>query len=262
MATTDIQANGPPAVQPEHENNAPVSDQHANYFSTAAPDQEQQAYSEKPSKSADDSSKKPEKSDKSDEKQPAGGFDSTPIPARPAGYTVKFTIHRAVNLPMGDINSFSSDPYVIAQLNTDTPKRHREDPYLRFRTQTIQKHTNPEWEQEWIVANVPASGFVLKLHVFDEDPADKDDLLGIVHVKVPQLSQQWQGIHNQGFKIRAGKGSKRAYLLQILSTCFREDKHLHGELFVSAEVLGRTEEDGQSGRLYTLGPLRWIRHSR
>lgn len=195
-----------------------------------------------------------------DEKQPEGGYDSTPIPSRPAGYTLKFTFHRASNLPMGDVNTMSSDPYISAQLNTDTPSRHREDPFLRFRTPTVRRNTNPEWNEEWIVANVPSSGFKLKLHICDEDPADQDDMLGGVHITVPSLNENWAGIKNEAYKIKAHGGSKRAYLLQILTTCFREDKHLRGELVASVEMLGRTPEDGQHGRLYTVGPCHWIRH--
>ena len=45
--------------------------------------------------------------EKKDNDQPAGGYDSTPIPYRPGGYTVKMTFHRATNLPMADINSLS-----------------------------------------------------------------------------------------------------------------------------------------------------------
>jgi hypothetical protein len=192
--------------------------------------------------------------------QPAGGYDETPIPKRPAGYTLKFTFHNAANLPLGDVNTFASDPYVLAQLNTDVPTRHKEDPYLRYRTKTIQKDTSPVWEDDWIVANVPSSGFKLKLHIFDEDPADSDDLLGGVHITVPFIDENWEGFNKEVYTIKAHGGSWRAYTLQALTTCMRADKSLRGDLTVSIEMLGRTEEDGQNGRLYTVGPCRWIRH--
>ncbi|KXT01127.1 hypothetical protein AC578_10914 [Pseudocercospora eumusae] len=191
---------------------------------------------------------------------PSGGFDSTPIPTRPPGYTIKVTLHRAENLPIADVNGFSSDPYCLAQINTDTPKRHKEDPPLRWRTPTVRKNTEPEWNEDWIIANVPASGFKMKVRIYDEDSADKDDLLGKVHVTVPQLDENWTGIKNQGYKLIAHDGSKRAYLLQAVTTCFRQNKHFRGHLYMSIEMLGRTAEDGQSGRLYTVGPCRWIRH--
>src|SRR5436305_5002721 len=73
-------------------------------------------------------------------KQPAGGFDETlPLPA-PPGCTLKFTFHRARHLPFADIHTLSSDPYVIATLKTDLPKRHKDDPDLRFRTPTIHRN--------------------------------------------------------------------------------------------------------------------------
>jgi hypothetical protein len=199
------------------------------------------------------------KPDVSDD-QPAGGYDDTPIPKRPAGYTLKFTFHNAANLPLGDVNTFASDPFVLAQLNTDVPTRHKEDPYLRFRSKTVQKDVNPVWEEAWIVANVPSSGFKLKLHIYDEDPADSDDLLGGVHVTVPFLDESWGGLQKEVYTIKTHGGSWRAYTLQALTTCMRADKSLRGELTLSIEMLGRTEPDGQNGRLYTVGPCRWIRH--
>lgn len=196
----------------------------------------------------------------SDEKKPSGGFDSTPIPSRPAGYTIKIKVHRAENLPVADINGFSSDPYCLAQLNCDTPRRHKEDPPLRWRSATVRKSLEPEWNEEWIVANVPASGFKLKVRIYDEDPADHDDMLGKVHITVPSIHDGWQGLKEEGYKLRVHDGSRRAYLIQALTTCFRKDKSFHGHLFLSMELLGRTQEDGQHGRLYTAGPCRWMRH--
>src|SRR3984885_14653005 len=137
-----------------------------------------------------------------DKKQPAGGFDGTlPLPA-PPGYTLKFTFHRARHLPFADINTLSSDPYVIATLKTDLPKRHKEDPDLKLRTPTIHRSTEPEWNTEWIVANMPASGFFLKCRLYDEDPADHDDRLGNVHVTVDGISDNWPGIKEQTFPIK------------------------------------------------------------
>ncbi|KAK5687807.1 hypothetical protein LTR17_026744 [Elasticomyces elasticus] len=191
---------------------------------------------------------------------PAGGFDATPIPPRPAGYTLKITIHRATNLPMADLNSFSSDPYVLAQIDTDTPTRHKEDPPVRHRTQTIRQNTEPVWNDEWIVANVPASGMKLKLRVYDEDPADKDDRLGNVHVHVDRIGDDWAGLREQSYEMKARMASKRAYLIRMAAVCMRTSKHLRGNLFVSIENLGRTQQDGQNGRIYTVGPCRWVRH--
>lgn len=194
-----------------------------------------------------------------DNDQPAGGYDSTPIPYRPGGYTVKITIHRATNLPMADINSLSSDPYVVAECKAEGPMRHKEDPRLLFRTPTIRRNTDPEWNADWIVANAPKDGFKLKLRVYDEDPANKDDRLGNVHIHVPPLAG-WGGLQQQRYHIEKKSGSKRAYMVRAVATCFRVAKHMHGDIFVSMEVLEKTAEDGQNGRMYTLGPQWWTRH--
>jgi hypothetical protein len=197
--------------------------------------------------------------EKQDSDKPAGGYDSTPIPYQPSGYTLKITIHRATHLPMADINSLSSDPYVIAECKTDAPMRHKEDPPLQFRTPTIRRNTDPEWNADWIVANAPAGGFKLKLRVYDEDPANKDDRLGNVHIHVPAL-EGWGGVQQQRYHIEKKSGSKRAYVIRAVATCFRVAKHMHGDIYISMEVLEKTPEDGQNGRMYTLGPQWWTRH--
>ena len=194
---------------------------------------------------------------------PAGGFDDTPIP-RPnsgtIGYTLKFTMLQATNLAMGDAHAFSSDPYILAQLNTDLPVRHKEDPRLRFRTPTVRKNVDPEWNEEWIVANVPSTGFKLKLRVYDEDPADHDDMLGKVHVTVPSIDDNWKGFQNQRYELKLRDSSKRALLVRTVASCLQMVKHIRGELYLGIENLGRTGEDGQNGRVYTVGPCRWMRH--
>lgn len=194
-----------------------------------------------------------------DEKKPAGGFDATPLPQAPPGYTIKITFHRATNLPMADVNSLSSDPYIIAQMYTDLPTRHKEDPPLRKRTQTIRRSTDPVWNEEWILANVPASGFKLKCRIYDEDPATHDDRLGNAHIVVSQLGESWPGIDNQSFRVMKRSGSKRAYLVRIFATCIGTAKHLSGDLWVSIKMLGRTETD-HGGRVYTVGPNWFTRH--
>lgn len=197
--------------------------------------------------------------------KPPGGFESTPIPAAPpgiVGYTVRIRIHQATNLTMGDAHVFSSDPYIVAQLNTPAlPKRHREDPPLRFRSKTIHRSTEPEWNEEWIVANVPSSGFKLKLRVYDADPADHDDLLGKVHITVTRIDDDWKGFKLEPFPLKLRNASKRALLIRSAAKALRIVSELHGELSVSIKVLERTPtHDGQNGRVYTVGPCRWIRH--
>ncbi|EOA81019.1 uncharacterized protein SETTUDRAFT_124471 [Exserohilum turcica Et28A] len=204
---------------------------------------------------------RPQKTDTagSKKKGPEGGFDDTPIPRAPPGYTVKFTLHRANNLPLADINTLSADPFIIAQLTTGLPTRHKEDPPLTMRTPTIRQSTDPVWNCEWIVANVPASGFNLKCRIYDEDPADHDDRLGNVHVTVPAINENWGGIHDQTFPIKKRMISKRAYILRAIAVCFGKAHHMNGTLNVSVEVLGRTQDE-HGGRAYTVGPQFWIRH--
>lgn len=194
-----------------------------------------------------------------DKKQPPGGFDDTSLPHVPPGYTLKFTFHRARNLPLADINILSSDPYVIATLQTDLPKRHKEDPDLKLRTPTIRRNTEPEWNTEWVVANVPASGFFLKCRLYDEDPADHDDRLGNVHVTVDGISDSWPGIKEQTYEIEKRMGSKRAYLIRGCAAILSGNLQLSGEMTLSVENLGRTRDES-GGKAYTVGPCYWSRH--
>jgi hypothetical protein len=194
----------------------------------------------------------------SSDNDPPGGYDSTPVPRRPPGFTLKFTFHRASNLPVADFNSFSSDPFVHAQITSDLPKRHKQDPDVSFRTPTVRKNVNPVWDAEWIVANVPASGFHLKCRVYDEDPADHDDRLGNAHVLVDSIGEQWEGIKERSYHIKKRAGSQRAYLFRVIAASCSPRK-MDAHLFVSVECLGRTKTEN-GGRMYTVGPLRWFKH--
>ncbi|KAI4133464.1 MAG: hypothetical protein LQ338_000200 [Usnochroma carphineum] len=197
---------------------------------------------------------------KEDKPPPAGGLDETPIPDAPPGYTLKFIFHRANNLPMADINSLSSDPYLYVQLNTSLPSRHKQDPYMRFRTPTIRRSTNPVWNTEWIVANVPSTGFKLKARIYDEDPADYDDRLGNVHVHLDAIHDNWTGIKEQHYKIKKRMGSKRAYFIRGCAAMFNRNIEMSGDLVISVEVLGKTDVGNNGGRIWTVGPCAWSRH--
>ncbi|KAI9733055.1 MAG: hypothetical protein M1834_003600 [Cirrosporium novae-zelandiae] len=193
------------------------------------------------------------------EKQPAGGFDDTPIPYAPHGYTLKFTFHRATNLPFADINSLSSDPYVEAVLTSSLPKRHKQDPDLKFRTPTIRRNLHPEWNCEWVVANVPASGFRLKARLYDEDPADHDDKLGNVEVEVLSINKDWVEIKEQAYKIKKRAGSKRAYFIRGCAAIISRKVHMDGSLVLSVENLGQTDGP-EEARMWTVGPNYWSQH--
>jgi C2 domain len=204
---------------------------------------------------------RPTKQDTQQEQQkdPPGGYDATPLPHAPPGYTLKITFHRADNLPFADLKTLSSDPYMLAVLKTGLPQRHKSDPDLRIRIPTIHRNTNPVWNTEWVVANVPASGFFLKCRLFDEDPADHDDRLGNVHVRVDSIGDHWEGFREQKFKIKKRVGSKRAYLFRSCAALLSRDIEMSGDVVISVENLGRTQDE-EGGRAYTIGPLAWSRH--
>jgi hypothetical protein len=194
-----------------------------------------------------------------DKKDPPGGYDATPIPSAHDGYTVKFTFIRAENLPMSDLNTRSSDPYINATLTAPgLSKRHKEDPEMILRTKTIHKSTNPEWNQEWIVAGIPSSGFRIKCRLYDEDASDYDDRLGNVTIWVHSIGESWPGIKEQSYDIKKRMGSKRAYLIRGCATLFDSNVHMGGRLIFSAELLGKS--DPPHGRMYTLGPIAWTKH--
>lgn len=182
-----------------------------------------------------------------------------PIPRAPPGYTLRFTFHRGDNLPFADFGSFSSDPYVKAQLIVNLPQRHKQDPALVYRTPTVRKNTNPVWDRQWIVANVPSSGFELKCMLFDEDAADHDDQLGNAYVKVDSIRDGWQGIHEEKFKVKKRMGSKRVYIFGNLAAMASRRLDPSSYLVVSVECLGKTPGD-QGGQMYTLGPNYWLKH--
>ncbi|KAI1112007.1 hypothetical protein F5Y14DRAFT_442879 [Nemania sp. NC0429] len=191
---------------------------------------------------------------------PPGGFDSTPIPSAPPGYTVKFTFHRAENLPTADIGTGAADPFLTATLSTSLPKRHKEDPDLFFRTRTIRRSLEPRWEEEWIVANVPSSGFRLKCRLYDEDWPDKDDRLGNVTIHVNSVNESWEGFALPGkvFEVKKRMGSKRAYALKAAASAFHKSVSMTPKLYISAVVLGKS--DPPHGQLYTVGPTYYFKH--
>ena len=201
------------------------------------------------------------KDDGQQEKEgPAGGFDSTPLPNRGAmGYTLKITFHRAENLPFSDINTISSDPYIHVTIKTDLQKRHKQDPDLMLRTRTIHRNVNPQWNTEWIIANVPPSGFSMKCRLYDEDPADHDDRLGNAHVEVGRFDDSWTGLKEQAFDIKKRMGSKRAYFFRGCAAMFNRNISMGGKVYISIENLGKTEAQ-HGGRMWTIGPLAWSRH--
>ncbi len=214
---------------------------------------------EKPKEKEPDNLKQLSRGEK-DKRDPPYGHASKPIAHAPPGYTVKIIFHQAARLPMADFASLSSDPFLMAQVDTDLQRRHQEDPPLKFRTKTVWNNTNPEWNQEWILDHVPASGFKMKCRLYDEDQTNRDDRLGNVHITVGRISENWEGIHSQAYKVKKKTGSWRAYCVRAMAVGMsRTEKSMHGNLYVSIEVLGRTPGD-DGGRCYTIGPNYWCKH--
>ncbi|KAI0021671.1 hypothetical protein F4780DRAFT_737299 [Xylariomycetidae sp. FL0641] len=191
---------------------------------------------------------------------PPGGFDPTPFPDAPQGYTVKFTFHAAVNLPAADLGTRSADPFLTATLSTALPKRHKEDPDLHYRTRTIRRTLEPQWNEEWVVANVPPTGFKLKCRLYDEDWPDHDDRLGNVTILVYKINESWAGFepHVKEFEVKKRMGSKRAYFFKACTSAFSEDHSMSPRLYVSAQVLGKS--DPPHGHMYTVGPCYYFKH--
>lgn len=202
-----------------------------------------------------------------DKKSPPGGYDDTPLPtATGPTYTLKFTFHRAINLPIADLGNSSSDPFIRATLTVpDVATRHDEDPAMVHRTRTIHRTTEPVWDEEWVVAGIPASnqGFTLKCRLYDEDSADHDDRLGNVTVEVPSFTgRDWAGLEHVTFDVKKRMGSKRAYLLKAASAAILGTK-LTPTLELSIAVVGEDlhkEKDDKGARLYTVGPTGFVRH--
>lgn len=216
---------------------------------------------EKTGRSKDEAKpKEPVPEENIEKKGPPGGFDATPFPKLNPGYTVKFIFHGARNLPPADLNTLSSDPYLVAHLDSDIPSRHKEDPHLCWRTPTQRRTLKPEWESEWIVANVPAKGLRLRCEIFDEDPGNHDDRLGDIHVEFGQISESWEGIKEQTHEIKKRNGSKRAYLIRGCMALFsRRIRASGGQATISVLVLERSPPE-HGGRMYTVGPCIWTQH--
>ncbi|KEY68097.1 hypothetical protein S7711_05507 [Stachybotrys chartarum IBT 7711] len=191
---------------------------------------------------------------------PPGGFDSTPLPDAPQGYDVRFCFRYASNLPPADIHTGSADPFIIATLRGNNPKRHKDDPDLTYRTKTLRRTSEPKWEEEWVVANVPPNGFTLKCRMYDEDWPDQNDRLGNVTIKVPELYEDWEGIPYPGKEFTAKKRviSKRALALKVVASALSRSAGISPRLCISIQLLKKS--DPPYAQMCTLGPNLWAKH--
>ncbi|WRT64973.1 uncharacterized protein IL334_001914 [Kwoniella shivajii] len=192
--------------------------------------------------------------------KPAGGYDSTKLPSssKPT-YTVKITFHKATNLPVADFGDGSADPFILAQVKTSHSTRHSQDPYLRWRSKTIRKNLEPEWESSWTIAGIPSDGLSLSARIYDEDPSDHDDRLGKVELETGEINENWgKGINNKEYKVKKSGADLKAYTARWLCSTIGKSK-LHANLFLSIQVLGKT--DNNLGKAYTVNNFWWIHYS-
>jgi len=63
---------------------------------------------------------------------------------------------------------------------------------------------------------------------YDEDLRDYDDRLGNVHVRANCISEFWNGIREQLYKIKKRMGSKRTYLFRGCAAMFSNEIQMSG----------------------------------
>ncbi|KAF8533731.1 hypothetical protein BDD12DRAFT_863747 [Trichophaea hybrida] len=167
-------------------------------------------------------------------------------------YKINITFNSAHNLPVADIPSFSSDPYVIATLrfpNTSLPKLHH-------RTPTIRSTCEPQWNDSWGIGNVPVTGVLLKVKVMDEDPGDHD-LLGVTRIETGRLDSAEKEVEVTQ-KLKMGKGVWVGFLRFVLCAGGKS-----GVVEVGINVMD-DEDAATEGevleRPYTISPNWWSQH--
>ncbi|KAI0755325.1 hypothetical protein C8Q80DRAFT_1266795 [Daedaleopsis nitida] len=193
-----------------------------------------------------------------------------------ARYTCEITFHRAVNVPVSDLNDLSCDPYLLATISRSNVSRP--DDSVSFRTATARRTLNPDFNAKWIVSGIPASGFLLTIRLFDEDPGNHDDKLGKAVLRFPdhQLDSQAEKADNvcgelkegwdsgeREYKVHKRHGSTRTKAMTYIAKMTTRGSVRHRvRVFVSMRVLGpapRAKGEDED-RIYTLGPHVFARH--
>jgi hypothetical protein len=178
--------------------------------------------------------------------------------AKETRYTCKITFLKVCNVPVADLNDLSCDPYLEVTLSEDPPKDTSDPQYLTYRTRTCRRNLNPEFNEQWIVAGIPGSGFLLSIKLRDEDPGNVDDDLGKTILRMPNegegtLNDSWKS-GDREYKVHKRTGSITSVLFTWTARALtRGNVGHHVRVWVSAEVLGKFEGQ-QDRRMYTVGP--------
>ena len=173
-------------------------------------------------------------------------------------YTCKITFLRVDNVPVADLNDLSCDPYLEATLSEGTPKDPSNPQFLTYRTRTCRRTLSPAFNEKWIVAGIPDSGFLLSLKLRDEDPGNYDDDLGKAVLRIPNedegsLTEGWRS-GDREYKVHKRSGRITITLFTWIARAItRGDVGHHVRVWISVEVLGKSENQ-QDTRLYTVGP--------
>ncbi|KAB5587832.1 hypothetical protein CTheo_8726 [Ceratobasidium theobromae] len=169
-------------------------------------------------------------------------------------YDVEITFHSAHSLPVSDIPLLSSDPYILASVLVPSYSTQEPGPPpLLFRTRTIHKSRDPQWESEvWRVGGVPGAGFMLRVSMRDEDAGKKDDSLGEARVSffghkkdgAFQAEDDW-GLVREGLyverrqaPIKKRRGGARTFMTTYAAAALSRSISRHGgNVVISVKVL-------------------------
>lgn len=136
---------------------------------------------------------------------------------------VLITFKSASHVPIGDLITRSSDPFLYVALTPRTPPSPEHPPFpLTYRTTTKRETRNPEWNETWHLGGIPNEGFDLEITIKDENkPGEFDDRLGVAEYSVtslPTAAEEGKAgeAEEHVLKIKKRKASRRAYALTYL----------------------------------------------
>lgn len=126
---------------------------------------------------------------------------------------------------------------------------------LVYRTHTVRRTLNPTYDARWVVAGIPAAGFMLTLRLRDEDPGNHDDRPGKVDVRFARapgehLAAGWASGETE-CKVQKKRGSLRAHAATYLVSMVTRGAVSHrARIWISARVVAQSGGD----RIGALGP--------